>query len=61
MDLWERCLQAGLVWDDDVEGAAQEGRAAFGGEEEDDAVSRSYHHMLMYGKLRQTFRRATDR
>ena len=41
MDLWERGLHAGLVGDADAEGAAREGRAASGGEEEDDSVAQS--------------------
>ena len=41
MDLWERVQHAGLVGDAEAEGSAQEGRAASGGEEEDDAVERS--------------------
>ena len=40
MDLHERVHQAGLVGDAEAEGAAQEVRAASGGEEEDDAVAR---------------------
>ena len=42
MDLWERGLHAGLVGDAKAEGAAHEGRAASGGEEEYKAVDRSY-------------------
>ena len=35
MDLWERGLHAGLVGDAEAEGAAREGIATSGGEEED--------------------------
>ena len=61
MDLWERGLRAGLVGNADVEGAAREGRAASGGEEEDEAVSKSYHHTMMSSKLRQAVQLATNR
>ena len=61
MDLWDRGRHAGLVGDAEVEGADREGRAASGGEEEDDAVARTYHGTVFSGKLRQDFRRATDR
>ena len=44
-----------------AEGAAREGRAAFSGEEEDDAVARSFHKTLLLGKLHQAVRQATDR
>ena len=42
MNLWERGLHAGLVGDAESEGSTREGRAASGGEEEDDAVAQSY-------------------
>ena len=42
MDLWERGHHAVLAGDAEAEGAAQDGRAASGGKEEDDAVARSY-------------------
>ena len=61
MDLWERGQHAGLVGDAKVEGAAQEGRAASGGEEEDEAAARSYHDTVLSGKLRQAVRQATER
>ena len=35
MDLWERDIHVGLVGDAEAEGAAREGTAASGGEEED--------------------------
>ena len=53
MDLWERGHHAGLVGNAEAEGAAREGRAAFSGEEEDDAVARSFHKTLLLGKLHQ--------
>ena len=61
MDLWEKGQHAGLVGDSEAEGAAREGRAVFSGEEEDDAVARSFHKTVLSGKLRQAVRRATDR
>ena len=44
----------------EAEGAACEGRAAFSGEEENDAVSRSFHETVLSGKLRQAIRRKTN-
>ena len=61
MDLWERGQNVGLVGDAEAEGAAREGRAAFSGEEEDNAVARSFQETVLSGKLRQAVRRATDR
>ena len=61
MDLWERGLHVGLLGDAEAEGAAREGRAASGGEEEDKAIARSYHDTVMSGKLWQAVRRATNR
>ena len=57
MDLLQRGQHAGLVRDAGVEGAAQEVRVASGGEEEDEAVARSFHETLLSGKLRQAIRR----
>ena len=39
MDLWERDLHAGLVGDDEAEGAAKEGRSTSRGKKEDSAVA----------------------
>ena len=61
MELGERGQHAGLVGDADAERAAREGRAAFRGEEEDDAVAREFHETVISGNLRQAVRRATDR
>ena len=61
MDLWERRQHAGLVGDSEAEGAAREGRAAFSGKEEDDAVARRFHETVLSGKLRQAVRQATNR
>ena len=61
MDIWERGLHAGLVLDAEAEGAAREGTAASGGEEADEAVARIFHNTVLSGKIRQAFRRATDR
>ena len=61
MDLWERGQHAGLVEDAEAEGSAREGRAAFSGKEEDNAVARSFHKTVLSGKLRQAVRQATNR
>ena len=61
MDLWERGQHTSLLWDAEAEGAAREGRAAFSGEEEDDAVARSFHKTVLSGKLRQAVCRETDK
>ena len=61
MDLWERGQHAGLVGDAKAEGAARKGRATSGSEEEDEAVSRSYHDTVLSGNLWQAVCRATDR
>ena len=61
MDLWKRGQHAGLVGDDEAEGDAREGRAAFSGEEEDDAMARSFHETVLSGKFRQAVRWATIR
>ena len=55
MDLWKRVLNTGLVGDAEAEGDVREGRAARGGEEEDEAVDQSYHNTVLSGKLRQAF------
>ena len=51
MDLWERGKHAGLVGYAEAEGAACEGRAAFSGEEEGEAVARSFHETVLSVKL----------
>ena len=61
MDLWERDQHAGLVGDAKAEGAAREGRSASGGDEEEDAVNRSFHETVLSGKLRHAVRRETHR
>ena len=61
MDLWERNIHAVLVGGVEAEGAAREGRAASGGEEEDEAVARIYHDTVLSGKLRQAICWETDR
>ena len=61
MDLLERGQHAGLVGNAEAEGAAQERRAAFSGEEEEDAVARSFHETVLLGKIRQAVRRSTNR
>ena len=60
MELWERGLHAGLVGDAKAEGAAREGRAASGGEEEGKAIARSYHDTFLSGKVSQDVCRATE-
>ena len=42
MYLWDRGIHTGMVGDAKVEGATQEGRAASGGEEGEEAISQSY-------------------
>ena len=59
MDLLERCLQTGLVGD--AEGDARGGRAASYGEEEEEAVSQSYHNTVLSSKPRQVVYQATNR
>ena len=59
MDLWKRGLHTGLVGDAEVKGATREGRAARGGEEEDEAVEISYQDNVLSGKLRQDICQAT--
>ena len=44
-----------------AKGAAREVRAASGGEEEDEAVARSYHNTVLSDKLRQAVCQETDR
>ena len=61
VDLWERGLHAGLVGNDEAEGAAREGRATSRGEEEEEAVDWSYHNTVLSDKLRKVVCRATDR
>ena len=61
MDLWERVIHAGLVWDAEAEGSTSELRAASGGEEEDKTIARSYHDTVLLVKLRQAARQETDR
>ena len=61
MDLWERGQHAGLVGDAKAEGAAREGRAASGGEEEDEVVAWSFHEIVLSVNLQQAVRHATDR
>ena len=56
MNLWDRGLHEGLVGDAEAEEVAREGRAASGGEEEDETISRSYHGMVLSGKLRKAVR-----
>ena len=51
----------GLVGYTEAEGAAREGRAASGREEEYEAVSQSYHDTVLSGKLRQAVRWETNR
>ena len=46
MDLWERRQHDGLVGDAKAEGDDCEGRAAFSGKEDDDAVDRSFHETV---------------
>ena len=61
MDLWERGQYVGLVGDAKGDGAAQEGRAASVGEEEENAVARSFHKAVLSVKLWQAVHQATNR
>ena len=61
MDLYERGLHAGLVGNAEAEGAAQEGRSASGGKEEDESAAWSYHDTILSRKLWQDVCQATDR
>ena len=61
VELLERGIHAGLMGDTEAEGAAREGRASRGGEEEDEKKSRSYYRTVLSDKLRQAVRQATDR
>ena len=61
IDLWERGLHTGLVGGAKAEGSAREGRAASGGEEEDDVLARGYHDTVLSGKLCYAVRRSTNR
>ena len=61
MDLWEKGLHTGLVGDSEAEGASRESRAASGRDEEDEVVAQSYHDAVLYSKLRQANRQATER
>ena len=61
MDLWERGIHSDLVGDVEAEGDAKEGRAASGGEEEDQMVSRSCHDTILSGKLKQAVCWETNR
>ena len=47
--------------DSEAEGAARKERSASRGQEEDEAVVRSYHDMLFSGNLRQAISQATKR
>ena len=61
MDPWNIGLHAGLVGDAEAEGAAREGRATRGGDEEDEVVARIYHDMCLSSKIRKAVPQATYR
>ena len=61
MNLWEGGLHAVLVGDAEAVGAAREGMAVCGGEEEDKAITRSYHDTVLPGMMRQAVHYTTDR
>ena len=61
MELWERRQHSVLIGEAEAEGAAREGRAAFSGKEEDNAVAWSFHETVLSGKILQAVRRATNR
>ena len=59
LDLWEAGKIAELV--NDVENTAKRSGGTARGEEDDDAIARRYHSMVIDGRLRQAVRSATDR
>ena len=61
MDFWERGIHEGFVGYAKVGGAAREGRAASGREEEEEAEDWIYHDTVLSGKLQKAVRRATNR
>ena len=61
IELWERGLHAVLVGDAESEGKVREGRAASGGEEEDEVLAQSYHSTFLSGKIWQAVCRANNR
>ena len=61
MDIWERGFHTVLVGGVEAEGASKEGKATIGGEEEDKAIARSYHDILISCKLSQVVGWATNR
>ena len=52
MDHWDRGLYEGLVGGAEAEGSIREFRVSRGGEEEDKAISWTYHSTVMSSKLR---------
>ena len=60
IDHWERGQHARLVGDAEAEEASQEGRATFSGKEDDDVVARSFHEIVLLGKLHQDVHQATN-
>ena len=61
IDLWERGLHMGLVGGEEAGMTYREVRSASRGEEEDEAMARSYHDTALSSKLSQAVRGATDR
>ena len=61
LNLWERGIHAGLVWDVLVEGRYQEGRINICVEEEDDCLARSFHITVLSGNLQQAVYKANGR
>ena len=61
IDLWDRGIHTGPVWESEAEGDDREGRASSRGEDEDEAIARSYHDTVLSGKLRQAVHWATNR
>ena len=61
MDIWERGNHMRLVGDAEAEGFTREGRASRGGDEEDDAIARSYHSTLLFDNLIQAVCWETNR
>ena len=61
LNLWERGIHAGLVWDVLEEGRDQEGRIDIRVEEEEDCLARSFHITVLSGNLQQAVYKANGR
>ena len=61
LDLWDRVIHIGLVWDSLAEGRAQDGRVKRCVEEEEDSLARISHINVLSGKLHQAVYWAMNR